>query len=215
MPIDAAYLRGAVRPLADEGVDEMETVDARQRCAWPGSDPLYILYHDEEWGVPCHDDQKLYEMLVLEGFQAGLSWITILRKREGFRRAFEGFDPEQIARYGESDITRLMADSGIIRNRLKIEAAPRNARAFLAVQEELGSFDRYLWDWVDGEPVRHPEGYTPETLPATTPLSDTVARDLKKRGFAFVGSTTIYAYLQSIGVIDDHVRGCFKFVPRG
>lgn len=192
----------------------MDHVDERGRCRWPGDDPLYVRYHDEEWGVPCHDDQKLYEMLVLEGFQAGLSWITILRKREDFRRAFEGFDPERVARYDGVDVQRLMADAGIIRNRLKIEAAPRNARAFLAIQKEFGSFDRYLWSWVDGEPVRHPVGYTPDTVPATTPLSDAVARDLKKRGFAFVGSTTIYAYLQSIGVVDDHVVGCFRFVPR-
>ena len=193
----------------------MAEMEATGRCWWAGNDPLYVRYHDEEWGVPCHDDQKLYEMLVLEGFQAGLSWITILRKRENFRRAFEGFDPQRIARYGEDDFARLLADPGIIRNRQKIEAAPRNARAFLTVQEECGSFDRYLWDWVDGETVRHPEGYTPDTLPATTPLSDAVARDLKRRGFSFVGSTTVYAYLQSVGVVDDHIRGCFKFVPRG
>ncbi len=192
----------------------MEHADERGRCWWPGDDPLYIRYHDEEWGVPCHDDRMLYEMLVLEGFQAGLSWITILRKRESFRRAFEGFDPERVARYGDDELARLLADPGIIRNRLKIEATPRTARAFLAVQSEFGSFDRYLWGWVDGEPVRHPEGYTPETVPATTPFSDAVARDLKKRGFAFVGSTTVYAYLQSVGVVDDHVRGCFRFVPR-
>jgi DNA-3-methyladenine glycosylase I len=185
-----------------------------QRCGWAGDDPLYTAYHDEEWGVPCHDDRDLFERLMLEAFQAGLSWITILRKRENFRRAFEGFDPLRVADYGEPEFERLLADPGIVRNRLKVQAAPRNAQAFLAVQEEFGSFDRYLWDWVDGEPVRHPTGYTSDTIPATTPLSDAISKDLKRRGFTFVGSTIVYAYLQSVGVVDDHVAECFKFVPR-
>jgi DNA-3-methyladenine glycosylase I len=189
-------------------------IEAIQRCGWAGDDPLYMAYHDEEWGVPCHDDQDLFERLMLEAFQAGLSWITILRKRENFRRAFEGFDPVRVAAYGESEFERLLADPGIVRNRLKVQAAPRNAKAFLAVQEEFGSFDRYLWDWVDGEPVRHPDGYSLETIPATTPLSDAISKDLKRRGFTFVGSTIIYAYLQSVGVVDDHVASCFKFSPR-
>jgi len=188
--------------------------EALGRCTWAGDDPLYTRYHDEEWGVPCHDDRMLFEMLILEGFQAGLSWITILRKRENFRRAFEGFDPAHIANYGDTDEARLLADAGIVRNRLKIAAASRNARAFLAVQDEFGSFDRYIWGWTDGETVRHPEGYTMETIPATTPLSDAISRDLKRRGFTFVGSTIIYAYLQSVGIVDDHMRGCFKFLER-
>jgi len=189
----------------------VSATDGRHRCEWAGDDPLYVAYHDEEWGVPCHDDQRLFEQLILEGFQAGLAWITILRKREHFRRAFEGFDPERIARYDEQDFERLLADSGIVRNRLKIRAAPRNARAFLQIQEEHGSFDRYLWNWVDGEPVRQPIRRTLADIPATTPLSDAISKDLKRRGCTFVGSTIIYAYLQSVGVVDDHVESCFKF----
>lgn len=186
-------------------------LDDRGRCEWAGSDPLYIAYHDDEWGVPCHDDQRLFEQLILEGFQAGLAWITILRKRENFRRAFDGFDPERIAHYDERDVERLLADPGIVRNRLKVRAAPRNARAFLQIQEERGSFDGYLWDWVDGEPVRNPAHRTFADIPATTPLSDAISKDLKRRGCTFVGSTIVYAYLQSIGVVDDHVEGCFRF----
>ena len=190
----------------------MDVVSKWQRCEWAGDDPLYIAYHDEEWGVPCHDDQRLFEQLILEGFQAGLAWITILRKREHFRRAFEGFDPERIARYDERDFERLLADPGIVRNRLKVQAAPRNARAFLQIREEYGSFDRYLWNWVDGEPVRRPGLRTLADVPATTPLSDAISKDLKRRGCTFVGSTIVYAYLQSVGVVDDHVENCFKYV---
>lgn len=189
----------------------MNVEDERQRCAWAGDDPLYVAYHDEEWGIPCHDDGRLFEQLILEGFQAGLAWITILRKREHFRRAFEGFDPERIARYDERDIERLLADPGIVRNRLKVQAAPRNARAFLRIQEEHGSFDSYLWNWVDGEPARTPVRRTLADVPATTPLSDAISKDLKRRGCTFVGSTIVYAYLQSVGVVDDHVESCFKY----
>lgn len=189
----------------------MNVEDERQRCTWAGDDPLYVAYHDEEWGVPCHDDQRLFEQLILEGFQAGLAWITILRKREHFRRAFEGFDPERVVRYDERDVERLLADPGIVRNRLKVRAAPRNARAFLQVREEHGSFDRYLWNWVDGEPVRRPGLRTLADVPATTPLSDAISKDLKRRGCTFVGSTIVYAYLQSVGVVDDHVESCFKY----
>jgi DNA-3-methyladenine glycosylase I len=201
-----------------KGSGVMETsveTDDRPRCWWAGTDPLMVAYHDEEWGIPCHDDRELFERLMLEGFQAGLSWSTILKKRENFRRAFEGFDPEVVARYGDTEYERLMADAGIVRNRLKVRAATQNARAFLRMQEELGSFDAWLWNWVDGEPVRHPEGYTPETLPASTPLSDAISKALKKRGFTFVGTTIVYAFLQSVGVVDDHIAGCFRFVPRG
>jgi DNA-3-methyladenine glycosylase I len=184
--------------------------EAITRCWWAGSDPLMVAYHDNEWGVPVHDDQELFERLLLECFQAGLSWATILNKRANFRRAFEGFDPARVADYGPPEFARLMADPGIVRNRLKVEGAARNARAFLAIQDERGSFDRYLWDWVDGTPLR--ADYTQATLPATTPLSDAVSKDLKRRGFTFVGSTSVYAFLQSVGVVDDHLPGCFRHV---
>lgn len=184
------------------------------RCPWAGTDPLMIAYHDDEWGVPCYDDGALFERLVLETFQAGLSWATILRKREHFRQAFEGFDPVRIANYGADDVERLMSDVGIVRNRLKINATVRNAQAFLAVQHEHGTFSDYLWRWVDGRPLLHPLGYTPGTLPAHTPHSDALSKDLKRRGFTFVGTTIIYAFMQSVGMVDDHLVGCFKFVPR-
>jgi DNA-3-methyladenine glycosylase I len=187
---------------------------ALSRCFWAGADPLYQAYHDTEWGVPCHDDRELFERLVLEGFQAGLAWITILRKREHFRRAFDGFDPERVARYTDEDHARLLADPGIVRNRLKVAAATRNARAFLRVQEEAGSFDAYLWGFTDGLTRRHPQGYTRESIPARTPESDALAEDLQRRGFTFVGSTICYAFMQSVGMADDHLPGCFRFVPR-
>jgi len=183
------------------------------RCGWVGGDPLYVAYHDEEWGVPCHDDRRLFEMLLLEGFQAGLAWITILRKREGFRSAFEGFDPEQIAHYGPEEEARLVADPGIVRNRAKIAAASRNARAFLAVQEEFGSFDRYVWGFVGGAPLVKPRPRSLAEVPATTPESDALSKELKRRGFAFVGSTICYAFMQAVGMVDDHVVGCFRAAP--
>ncbi len=181
------------------------------RCDWAGNDPLYVAYHDNEWGVPSHDDRHLFEMLLLEGAQAGLSWITILRKRENYRRAFEGFDAQRIARYGEREQARLLADAGIVRNRLKIAAAIGNARAFLEVAEEFGSFDRYLWGFVDGEPLlnhwrRHSE------VPVNTPLSDRLSKDLKRRGFRFVGSTICYSFMQATGLVNDHLTGCFRHV---
>ena len=181
------------------------------RCGWAGTDPLYVAYHDEEWGVPCHDDRELFERLVLEGFQAGLAWITILRKREGFRRAFEGFDPVRVAGYGPEEEARLLADPGIVRNRAKVAAASRNARAFLGVQAEFGSFDRYVWGFVGGAPlVRRPRAATLAEVPATTAESDALSKDLKRRGFTFVGSTICYAFMQSVGMVDDHVRGCWR-----
>ena len=176
------------------------------RCSWATTD-LSIAYHDNEWGVPVHDDRRLFEFLVLEGAQAGLSWETILRKREAYRAAFDGFDPERVARYTPAKIERLMKDSGIIRNRLKILSAVKNAKAFLAVQREFGSFDAYLWKFVDGKPIRN----RPKSLadiPAKTALSDAISKDLRKRGFSFVGSTIVYAFLQAVGVVDDHVPGC-------
>lgn len=202
---------GAPRLMTRDGGDGMsETADV-QRCFWAGSDPLMVAYHDDEWGVPCHDDIELFERLMLEGFQAGLSWSTILKKRENFRRAFDGFDPLLVADYGEVEYERLMADAGIVRNRLKVLAATRNARAFLEVQAQHGSFDNYIWGFVDGTPLRLPEGVTRESLPASTPLSDAISKDLKKRGFTFVGTTIIYAFMQSIGLVDDHTVECFRY----
>lgn len=179
------------------------------RCDWVGSDPLMIAYHDAEWGVPCHDDRELFERLLLETFQAGLSWITVLRKRENFRRAFAGFDPVTIAAYGDADHQRLQADPGIIRNRLKVLAATRNAQAFLRVQDEFGSFDRYVWLFAP-DPSQVPRRSHLSELPATTPESDALSKDLKRRGFTFVGSTVCYAFMQSAGLVDDHISTCFR-----
>ncbi len=180
-----------------------------QRCPWCGDDPLYQAYHDEEWGVPVHEDRTLFEFLTLEGAQAGLSWITVLRKREGYRRAFADFDPAPVARFTAARIERLMADPGIVRNRLKIESTVSNAQAFLDVQSEKGSFDRYLWDFVDGEPIINHFRELAE-VPASTPLAERISKDLKRRGFRFVGPTIVYAYLQAVGVVDDHLLGCWK-----
>jgi len=178
------------------------------RCPW-AQGPEYEAYHDREWGVPSHDDRHLFEMLVLEGAQAGLSWITILKRREGYRRAFAGFDPAVVARFTEADQARLLADPGIIRNRLKVASAISNARAFLAVQKEFGSFSAYLWAFVDNLPiVNHFEKLS--DIPAQTPLSTALSRDLKKRGFSFVGPTAIYAYMQSVGMVNDHLTSCFR-----
>jgi DNA-3-methyladenine glycosylase I len=180
-----------------------------KRCAWSGTDPLYVEYHDTEWGVPVHDDGKLFEFLILEGMQAGLSWITILRKRENFRRAFAGFDPEKIARFGKRDIARLMNDAGIIRNTLKVNGAVANAQAMLRVREEFGSLDRYLWQFVDGKPVVN-RRRSMKDVPASTPQSDAMSKDLKARGFKFVGSTICYAHMQATGMVNDHVTSCFR-----
>jgi len=180
------------------------------RCPWPGGDPLYVDYHDREWGTPLRDDHALFELLVLEGFQAGLSWLTILRRREGFREAFGGFDPEAMAAYGTKDFERLLADPRIIRNRLKVEASRANARAFLAVRDMRGSFSEYLWDFVDHRPVVNSRESMSQ-VPATTPLSDAISRDLKSKGFKFVGSTIVYAYMQSAGLVNDHLTSCFRY----
>lgn len=183
-----------------------------ERCAWAGDDELCCRYHDEEWGVPVHDDRKLFEMLILEGAQAGLSWITILRKRENYRRAFDGFDIDKIIRYDENKLEALMQDPGIIRNRLKIGSVVTNAKAFRAVQEEYGSFDCFLWSYVDGTPILNNRIGVSE-IPAKTELSDRISNDLKKRGFKFVGSTIIYAFMQAVGMVDDHTSNCFLKVP--
>ena len=181
------------------------------RCSWAsGGDPLYEAYHDEEWGVPLHDDRALFELLCLEGAQAGLAWITILRKREGYRSAFHGFDPVRVADMSDAELEKRMLDPGIVRNRLKVYAVRKNARAFLALQAERGSFDSYLWNWVDGEPLRSPRQAMAD-VPAVTPLAETISRDLKKRGFTFVGPTIVYAYLQSTGVVNDHIVSCFRY----
>ena len=179
------------------------------RCGWAGSDPAMIAYHDQEWGVPVHDDRVLFEFLTLEGAQAGLSWSTILRKREGYRKAFAGFDPRKVARFDAAKLGKLMQDPGIVRNRLKIESTVGNARALLALQKELGSFDAYLWQFVGGRPIRRGLGSLRD-IPATTPESDAMSKDLKKRGFRFVGSTICYALMQACGLVDDHLRGCFR-----
>jgi len=181
----------------------------KQRCPWPGDDPLYQAYHDDEWGVPSHDDGHLFEMLNLEGAQAGLSWITILRKRENYRRAFAGWNASKIARFGQKDFKRLMADAGIVRNRLKIRATIENAKAFLKVREEFGSFDCYIWQFVGGRPLQNRRRGM-RNVPALTSESDAMSRDLKKRGFRFVGSTICYAYMQAVGMVNDHVDGCFR-----
>ncbi|MFN0156553.1 MAG: DNA-3-methyladenine glycosylase I [Bacteroidota bacterium] len=182
----------------------------KTRCHWAGSDPLYIEYHDTEWGVPVHDDRKLFEMLTLEGAQAGLSWITILRKRENYRKAFSNFNAARISRYSGDDIRRLMKNEGIVRNRLKIESTISNARAFLTVQKEFGSFDAYIWQFVNGKPKLNSPGAM-QHVPATSPESDAMSKDLKRRGFRFVGSTICYALMQATGMINDHLVSCFRY----
>ena len=181
----------------------------KTRCPWCLGDPLYIGYHDREWGVPLHDDRALFEFLVLEGAQAGLSWLTILKKRENYRRAYEGFDPEKVARFGPKKVAALLADAGIVRNRLKIAASITNARAFLAVQEEFGSFDAWLWDYLDGRPISS-HWRKLRQLPARTKLSEHISRDLQRRGFRFVGPTIVYALMQATGMVNDHLVGCFR-----
>lgn len=180
------------------------------RCAWSVTDPLYIDYHDQEWGVPVHDDRSLFEFLILEGAQAGLSWLTILRKRENYRLAFDGFDPLKVAAYDEQKIGELLGNAGIIRNRLKIRAAIQNARSFLKIQEQFGSFDHYIWGFVDGRPL-HNAWETLAQIPAHTSLSDAISKDLVQRGFKFVGSTILYAHMQATGMVNDHTLDCFRY----
>jgi DNA-3-methyladenine glycosylase I len=179
------------------------------RCPWCGDGPLYVAYHDREWGVPVRDDRTLFEFLILEGAQAGLSWLTVLKKREGYRLLFDGFDPEKVSRYDASKIESLLEDERIIRNRLKINAAVKNARAFLKVKEEFGGFDAYIWGFTGGRPVMN-RRRTVEEIPASTRESDAMSADLKKRGFAFVGTTICYAFMQSVGMVNDHVIDCFR-----
>jgi len=186
--------------------------DDLKRCFGTG-DPLMAAYHDEEWGVPLHEDRALFEMLVLEGFQAGLSWRTILYKRDNFRGAFHGFDPERMARYGRRDVDRLLRDAGIVRNRLKIEAAISNARAVLDLQEHRGAFSDYLWEFTDQRVLRGRPARSWKQIPTHTPVSDSMAKDLKTLGFRFVGTTICYAFMQSVGMVDDHLLGCHRFCP--
>jgi DNA-3-methyladenine glycosylase I len=179
------------------------------RCGWAGSDPLHCAYHDTEWGVPVHDDHALFEFLILEGAQAGLSWITILKKRENYRKAFDGFDAERIAHYDMNKIESLLQDSGIVRNRLKVEAAVTNAQKFLEIQAEFGSFDAFIWRFVDGRPIQNCWRSLAE-VPASTRESDLMSKELKRRGFKFVGSTICYAHMQATGMVNDHVTDCFR-----
>jgi DNA-3-methyladenine glycosylase I len=185
-------------------------LEGMKRCWWAGEDPLYVAYHDHEWGVPCREDGKLFEMLLLESAQAGLAWITILRKRENYRKAFSQFDPIKIARYGTRQKVRLLANPGIVRNRLKIDSAIRNARVFLAIQEEFDGFASFLWDFVDGKPLVN-RFRKPDQVPASTPRSDALSKELKRRGMNFVGSTICYAYMQSVGLVNDHLTDCPQY----
>jgi len=185
-----------------------------KRCPWCLGDDLYVRYHDREWGVPVHDDRRLFEFLTLEGAQAGLSWLTILKKRENYRRAFARFDAAKVARFGARDVRRLLGDAGIVRNRLKIQSTIDNARAFLRIRREFGSFDAYLWRFVDGKPLQG-RRRSMKQVPGRTPLSDTVSKDLKKRGFRFVGSTIVYAFMQATGMVNDHLATCFRRAPGG
>ncbi|MCB0459381.1 MAG: DNA-3-methyladenine glycosylase I [Flavobacteriaceae bacterium] len=183
---------------------------AKIRCSWCGNDPLYVTYHDEEWGVPVYDDDKLFEFLILETFQAGLSWITVLRKRENFRKAFDNFDYKKIANYTDKKFEDLLQDEGIIRNKLKIKATITNAQAFMKVQEEFGSFSDYIWGFTNGKPIKNSLNSLKDAQ-ATTELSDKISKDLKKRGFKFVGSTVVYAHMQATGMVNDHIVDCFRY----
>lgn len=184
----------------------------KTRCEWCGDDPLYVAYHDEEWGTPLHDDQRLFEFLILEGAQAGLSWITILRKRENYRKAFDGFDPEKMARWRPAKMEKLLNNPGIVRNRLKVESAAGNARAFLEAQKEFGSFDKFIWSFVGGRTIQNHWRKLGE-IPASTPESEAMSKDLKRRGFRFVGPTICYAFMQATGMVDDHTVDCFRRRP--
>ncbi|MDC7997192.1 DNA-3-methyladenine glycosylase I [Gilvibacter sediminis] len=185
-------------------------MDKINRCSWCGDDPLYVDYHDKEWGTPVYDDATLFEFLILETFQAGLSWITVLRKRENFRRAFDNFDYQKIAQYSENKIQELLLDPGIIRNKLKVRATVSNAQAFMKVQEEFGSFSKYIWGFTGGKPIVNSFEKLSE-VPANTPLSDKISKDLKKRGFKFVGTTVVYAHMQATGMVNDHITSCFRY----
>lgn len=185
-------------------------METKQRCDWCEGDDLYEAYHDNEWGVPVYNDDTLFEFLILETFQAGLSWITILRKRENFRKAFDNFNYKKIANYNQNKIDSLLQDAGIIRNKLKINATITNAQAFIKIQEKFGSFSKYIWGFVDGKPIKN-EYINMQDVPATTEISDALSKDLKKRGFKFVGPTVVYAHMQATGMVNDHVKGCYRY----
>jgi DNA-3-methyladenine glycosylase I len=203
-------MRAIEKPVSEK--IQPKTIDKTRRCFWSEGHPLLTSYHDEEWGVPVHDDRRWYEKIVLDGAQAGLSWLTILKKRDAYREAFANFDPAKVARFGAREVARLMTNAGIVRNRLKINSAIGNARAFLALQKEAGSFDAYIWQHVKGRPVQG-RIRTPRDIPARTPLSDEVSRDLKQRGFTFVGTTIVYAFMQASGLVNDHQSTCFRRGP--
>ena len=190
--------------------DPINLIAMKQRCEWCLKNDLYISYHDEEWGVPVHDDRLLFEFLLLEGVQAGLSWLTVLQKRENYRLAYDGFDPERVARYDEHRMNQLLQNEGLVRNRLKIAVSVSNAQCFLKVQQEFGSFDRYIWSFVDFKPIVNCFESLKD-IPATSPVSDAISKDLKKRGFKFVGSTIIYAHMQATGMVNDHLVSCFRY----
>jgi DNA-3-methyladenine glycosylase I len=201
-----------IRESGTAGAASSDPGKDRKRCSWTGTgtDPLMVRYHDEEWGFPVHDDRVLFEFLILEGVQAGLSWQTVLRKRENYRKAFHDFDPETVARFTGADIASLLSNPGIIRNLLKVSAAVRNAQKFLDVQKEFGSFDAYIWQFAGGKPIDH-RIRSMGDIPATTPESEAMSRDLKKRGFTFVGPTICYAFMQAVGMVNDHETGCFRY----
>lgn len=188
----------------------MNEKNVKHRCPWAGDTPIYVKYHDEEWGVPVTDDKKLFEFIILEGAQAGLSWLTVLKKRENYRQLFDGFDVQKVARYSSKKIESLLLNPGIIRNRLKVESAVQNAKAFIKIQEEFGSFSDYQWRFVDGKPIKN-KFKSMKELPASTKESDVLSKDLKKRGFNFVGSTIIYAHMQAVGMVNDHLVSCFRY----
>jgi DNA-3-methyladenine glycosylase I len=197
---------GKISDIWEKQMDEKSII----RCSWCGNDPLYVKYHDEEWGVPVRDDYKMFEFLILETFQAGLSWITILRKRENFRNTFEGFDFEKVAKFDESKVESLMQDAGIIRNQMKIRATISNAQEYMRIRQEFGSFCTYLWSFTEGKTVKN-KWKSIEEIPTSTPLSDQISKDLKKRGFIFVGSTMVYSHLQATGIVNDHLIDCFRY----
>lgn len=199
----------AARILLPPFYDERLGINLKTRCTWCGEDPLYVAYHDEEWGVPTRDDRKLFEFIILEGAQAGLAWITVLKKREGYRDLFDNFDAQKIARYSDKKLDKILLNARIIRNRLKVYGARKNALAFLQVQEEFGCFSDYIWAFVDGKPMQT-KWKSQADLPATTSISDTISKDMKKRGFTFVGSTIMYAYMQGCGMVNDHTTTCFR-----
>ena len=190
--------------------ESMNEKNVKHRCPWAGDTPIYVKYHDEEWGVPVTDDKKLFEFIILEGAQAGLSWLTVLKKRENYRQLFDGFDVQKVARYSSKKIESLLLNPGIIRNRLKVESAVQNAKAFIKIQEEFGSFSDYQWRFVDGKPIKN-KFKSMKELPASTKESDVLSKDLKKRGFNFVGSTIIYAHMQAVGMVNDHLVSCFRY----